>query len=934
MSFELAGSMSDLSLEQSQSNELKKGKSKRPTRAFHTFSGNPVQSSPTTNMYAFQSNYQTPKVADNNGVFTPKRVESQTVNSPVLQYGNPPRTPVMGGNASPRAHSPGYFFPNGNNENVFSHIVPTQRWEEQLRYLTKAFDTTRDSVPPSSTTEFYSSDSGSCDPRLMQLSMYNIPEDQHLRAATKLPLGVTIQPFADITPGSVPVSGDGIAADTMKNLEGPMRCKRCRCYINPKFQFNYDSKAICNICQIKQPAPYDYSSAVGPNGQRTDAEIRPELSKGAVDFIVPPIYNAHPDKPSVPLHYVFLIDVTSLANENGSSLAVIEGIRSSVDYIIENQPNCKLAIIAYDNKLKFFNLKPELETAQEYVISELDDVFLPFYNGLFADPAESKHVIDQTLSRLAAFITNDKYYHVPQACFGSAIQAAKLALKTFTGDEGGKVVCSLNSLPTIGNGNLYLKKDNAHVHHMRCDNDFYKKLAHDLLASYVSIDLIVTSGGFVDLTNVGHPTLVTHGSLKYYPHFIQQNDEARLVQDMVSNIANTVGYQAVLKLRCSTGVGVDMYYTDASGYTDKDVILPVLTKDTTIDVLLKYQEKLKAGTDIHFQCALLYTDVHGIRKVRSLNTNGAVSSNVREVFKFVNQNSVLRIIVKDVIRTLGDCDFAAIRKSLDTKLVDILTQYRGLVSGNSSSQLVLPDSLKTLPSYILSFQKQDLMKPNQQSTRGNERVYDLIRYETINPAELLYKLYPQIIPMHVLLEENDFSFYDANDKLLQIQEDSLDEVSVRNMHSNLTDGGCYLIFNGDSVYLWFNVHTNRLLLQDLLGIDPDFPINQITLYGGMLPETGTEINNKAFNLIRYWGQMVNKKSLPIIPLRPNIDQYYSSIISQVLCEDKSINMIESGDNYFVALHRQIQEKLKKEDYIKISTKSRGGDDIHQKFVQF
>lgn len=203
----------------------------------------------------------------------------------------------------------------------------------------------------------------------------------------------------------------------------------------------------------------------------------------------------------------------------------------------------------------------------------------------------------------------------------------------------------------------------------------------------------------------------------------------------------------------------------------------------------------------------------------------------------------------------------------------------------------------------------------------------------MNPAELLYKLYPQIVPLHVLLEEQDLTFYDANDKLLQIEPGSLDEVSVRNMHSNLTDGGCYLIFNGDCVYLWFNAHTNRLLVQDLLGIDPDFPINQITLFGGLLPETGTEINGKVSNIVKYWGQMVNKTSLPMIPLRPNIDQYYSYVMSHVLCEDKSINMVESGDNYILNLHRQIQEKIKKEDYIKLSNKGQN-DDIHQKFVQF
>ncbi|KAL3231161.1 SED5-binding protein 3 [Nakaseomyces bracarensis] len=937
MSQDIVASVSDLSLDNAEPEVRRSAKSKRPTRAFHSFAGNAAQASPTTNMYAFQANYQTPKMNDNAGVFTPKNFNGSKLASPAPMaspgpFGMPMSPAPVG---SPRLYGADYGNPNAAPDSTSSYIIPSHRWEEQNLFLTKAYDAVRDVVPPLPTTQYYASDNGICDPRLMQLSMNMIPSDQHIRSATKLPLGVTIQPFATTIPNEVPSSGEinGGEQQVQGSAEGPMRCKRCRCYINPKFQFTYDSKAVCNICQIKQQAPYDYSSAIGPNGQRTDAEIRPELSRGAVDFIVPMTYNRLPEKATRPLHYVFLIDVSTLANENGSSLAVVDGIRSSIDYIIENQPKCKVAIIAYDNKLKFFNLKPELETAQEYDVNELDDVFLPFYQGLFVNPSESKHVIDDTLNRLSSFITNDKYYHVPQVCFGSAVQAAELALETFTEGEGGKIICSLNSLPTVGNGNLYLRKDNAHLHHIKCDNDFYKKLTSDLMTKYIAIDLFVTSGGFVDMANVGHPTLATHGSLKYYPHFVQQNDEFKLVNDMVSTIANTVGYQGILKLRCSTGLAVDMYYNEATGYSDRDVTLPILTKDTTIDVLLKYQEKLKSGTSMSFQAALLYTDVHGVRKVRSLNSSALVSSNVREIFKRVNQNSVLRIMIKDVIRTLGDCDFPKIRKSIDNKLVDILTQYRGLVSGNSSSQLVLPESLKTLPSYMLSFQKQDLMVPNQQSTRGNDRMYDLIRYQSMSPAELLYKLYPQIVPLHVLLEEQDLSFYDANDKLLQVEKSSLEEVSVRNMHANFTDGGCYLIFNGDRIFLWFNPHTNRLLIQDLLGIDPDFPINQITLFGGVLPETSTEINGKVLNLIKYWGQMVNKTTLPVIPLRPNIDQYYSYVMGHILCEDKSINMVESGDNYILSLHRQIQEKIKKEDYIKISNKSQN-DDIHQKFVQF
>lgn len=930
---QLSASISQLSLDATTPGTPNIGgrKSKRPNRAFHTFAENQF-SSPQV-----QPNPEFPG-ASPIGVgksFTPMQVNTPIFNNvdPMMQ------TPNMNGQEQFNQFGSPYTPKQQTEQLTTSHIIATQRWEDQLQYLQKTFETARDSVPPLPTTQFYCADQRSCDPRLMSLSMYNVPEEEHLRSATKLPLGLTIQPFAPLVPDEpVPIVSGPVFATTedgLDDVKAPLRCRRCRAYINPNFQFGYDSTVKCNICQVKMRVPEDDFAPIGQDGQRSDINERMDLLKGCVDFLVPRVYNTIQGSESVPLHYVFVIDVSSLANENGSSLAYIEGVRSSIEYIVENQEKCKVAIIAYDNKLRFYNLKPDLEAAQEYIVGELNDVFLPFYQGMFVAPKDSMNIINDTLRKITDFVAADKYSHIPQNCYGSALEAAKLALNTVTGGQGGKIICSLNSLPTTGNGNLSLKKDDATKNNVSCDNEFYNKLSFDMLRSYISLDLYVTSAGFIDMASVGAPVKITSGKLKYYPHFRPDNDEFTLINDMVKNVATIVGYQALLKVRTSSGLSVDQYYSEAVEYSDRDPIIPVLTKDTTLDVLLKYDEKLKAGNDVYFQTALLYTDINGVRKVRSINCSGAVSNNIHEIFKFVNQNSVLRIMIKDIIRTIGDCDFSRIRSVIDNKIVDILTQYRALVNGNSSSQLVLPDALKTLPMYLLAFEKSELMRPNKQSTRGNSRINDLIKYNSMNPAELNFKLYPQIIPFHVLLEEEDLSFYDANDKMLQIKYTSLENVSVRNAHTSLVNGGSYFIFDGETVYLWFNENTNRMLLEDLLGMSSDLPINQITLFSGALPETGTNINEKAANVIRYWCQATGKSSLPIILLRPNIDQYYSSVLANILTEDKTVNMIEAYDNYLVNLHRLIQEKLKKEDFVKVSNNAnKNHETFHQKFVQF
>ncbi|CAL9729667.1 SED5-binding protein 3 [Monosporozyma unispora] len=940
---QLAGDLANLNLEQNgpQVPHVAK-KHRRPHRAYHPIGPGTPSMPGTPTMGTPQFNNSS---AFNNGM--PSDAASAGF-TPVTQspYPNMPMgTPTIGATGGQfyqqqqqqqMRGSP--YAQNYEDNSTASHIIATQRWEDQCQYLQTTFETANNSIPPLPSSEFYCMDQGSSDPRLMHLSMYNVPEDEHLRSATKLPLGLTVQPFAPILPSEdIPVVGSTdniILDDGSEEVKEPLRCKRCRTYINPGFKFGYDSSAICNICNVKMKIPMDDFNAIDPSGQRGNPTDKIELSKGSVDFLVPKIYNAVQNVDPVPLHYIFVIDVTLLANENGSAVAMIEAIKASIEYIKENQEKCKIAIMAFDNKLRFYNLRPDLEAAQEYIVNEVNDVFLPMYSGLFVNPLESENIINDTLKKIYEFVVGNKYCHTAQSCYGSALEAATIAIDTITGKQGGKIVCSLNSLPTIGNGNLSLKKDDAIKKHMKCDNEFYNKIAGKMLRSYISLDLYVTNGGFIDMVTVTKPAELTGGVVKYYPHIIANEDEYLLSKDMVEEISKIEGYQALLKVRSSSGLSVESYYLDSVEYGDRDPVFPSVTKDTTIDVLFKYDDKLKVGTDVHFQTALLYTDIHGVRKVRSINCNGGVSNNIVDIFKLINQDAVIRIIIKDIIRTLDVCDFVNIRKIIDEKIVDILTQYRALVSGNSSSQLVLPDSLKTLPLYLLAFEKSNLMKPNAQSTRGNERCFDLLKYGMFNPSKLNFKLYPQIIPFHILLEQEDLTFYDVNETMLQVKPTTIPNISVRNNHVSLENGGCYFIFNGESVYLWFNENTNRMLLHDLLAVDPELPINQISLFFGSLPETGTDINIKAANVIKYWCHVTSQTSLPLILLRPQVDQYYSSVSSELLCEDKSMNMVESYDNYLVYLHRRIQEKISKEDYIKAAQNGKNHEQFHQKFVQF
>lgn len=813
-----------------------------------------------------------------------------------------------------------------NKQSTSSHFVSPQRFEDQIRMLKRTYLTRDDSVPPLSTSQYYAADQGFCDPRLMSLSMYNIPIDDQLRSATKLPVGVTLQPFAKMVPDDVVPTVNYISSPS-----GPLRCRRCRAYINPRFQFAFDSSMICNLCLFKSQVTEEQNTSVLINGQAIDVNEKLELTKGTVDFLVPKSYNISEVNEPVPLHYVFLIDISAFANENKSSLAAIEAIRSCIDYMIEHQPNCKVAIIAYDEWIRFYNLRSDLEQTQEYLITDVNDVFLPLNKGLFALPMESMHVIQDLLVKLETYIVDEKYSHRSLSCFGSAVEAARLALHSATRVQGGKIIATLNTLPTKGLGNLSLTRDEGLKKHLRCENEYYKKLASDLLTSWVGLDLFVTSAAFIDLATTAYPVLVTSGQLHYYSNFNINNDEFKFAKDIIRSVENTVGYQAMLKVRSSSGLIVYNYYSESVNNSARDPIIPVLSREQSFDVLFKYDNKFKPGQEVGFQAALLYTDLNGVRKVRSINTTAAANDNIVEVFKFVNQDVVTNIMIKDILTTLGDCNFADIRKSINSKIFDIFTQYRALCGGSLGAQLVLPDSLKTLPMYMLSFQKTELMKQNKSSARGNERIFDFFKLLTYNTTKRSFKLYPQIVPLHEYLEETDLTFYDQNVQLLQIC--SADALAVRCGSHQLVNGGCYLIFQGETAYLWFNENTNELLLHDLLGSEG--PYNHIEIMGGVLPPLDTDINRKAHNVLRNWQQLTLSNYIPVVPLRPNVDPYYSSAMNRIMVEDKSIELVEDLDSYLIHLHRNIKENMDNDRYVKLASSSDGEhESFAQKYIQF
>lgn len=270
---------------------------------------------------------------------------------------------------------------------------------DQDKYTHEPFMTCSRGAIPQSMTEFTTVDQGNCSPRFLRLTTYALPHSDDLAVASQIPLGMVVQPFAELRPeeGEVPLVDFG--------ENGPPRCDHCRGYINPWCQFVLGGqKFVCNLCGGTSDVPAEYFAHLDVSGRRVDLDQRAELCRGSVDFAVPKAYwaqtpamspmaavtsaaagHASPTaagasittsdeadgRPPEPMRYVFAIDVSWQAAQSG----VIQEVARSIKVVLYGEEDedggndegeerrgslpagAKVAIVTFDRTVHFYNMR-------------------------------------------------------------------------------------------------------------------------------------------------------------------------------------------------------------------------------------------------------------------------------------------------------------------------------------------------------------------------------------------------------------------------------------------------------------------------------------------------------------------------------------------------------------------------------------------------
>ncbi|GEQ68026.1 hypothetical protein JCM33374_g1692 [Metschnikowia sp. JCM 33374] len=968
---------------------------KRTQRAFHD-----TQFVPPQQQFAPPQQPFAPSVPNSTSVGNSPGINGQTTFFTPVQHGTP-QFPSNFANGSPSfapaaTSSPGRPFSPGPAAMTVSNPVemaqnqPVElslsnaRYIQQQDFCTPLVDNNGESlgykpflsfqniVPPIAGTQYHAVDQGTSTPRHIRATMYNVPESESLRRATRLPMAVTVRPFAPLLPAEDPVPvvdfsvlGEMTATDPMD--VGPPRCNRCRTYINPAMMHTASGKFTCNVCQFpNNSVPSEYMAAVDPTtNQRIDRELRPELHRGVYDIIVPKYYNVGgAEAVNSVLHHVFLIDISHQSANKHLPILLADAMRAVLFDYAENfdqetpapPQNLKFAIILFDTRMHFFNLSPDLESAQVCISGDLDDPFVPFSTGLFADPEQSRMVIEDALNKIEA-LSYDGSLRDPEPCFSVALRTAALCLEQV---GGGKITSVLSALPSWGPGSSKIKENRnvgrAHSAEVEKamyspDNEYYKLLAKDFIAQNVGLDVFVVAETPADLSNIGWLASITGGTVSKWSNFSFERDGRALTSQIVSSVKKCTGYQGQLKLRCSNGLQVSQYYGFPTGSdggivglantSSSDPIIPVLNEDQSFTILLEYDGQLNTKYDCHFQAALLYTDPQGVRKVRVINLVLAVSERLSDVFNFVDQDTVVTTIVRDTISFIGKESTNELRKSLNEKLVEIFAAYRAMSEQNHNrnstltNQLIFPDSLKHLPSYFLSLLKTKALRDSS-SVSSDTRLCDIFQMLYMPLEKLVFHLYPALVELHSLEDDECMPYADPENVngFIKLPE-------FKSLTSTALESGVYILCDGTTVYIRVHPDSNRLLLKDVFG-DHIESVNDIDPLLDSLPDLPTHISQQARNLVQYFReQIIGCDAIgasAVVVTRDGIDSN-SHEFRDCLIEDKlaskALNTSPNYTEFLASLHKAVRVKLDSEK--KPRDKTHNGhtnETLAQRMIQF
>ncbi|EFC43343.1 SEC24-related protein [Naegleria gruberi] len=700
---------------------------------------------------------------------------------------------------------------------------------------------------------------GSCTPHRIRPTLYCVPNTKKLLDASQLMMGAIVQPMANLNPQDQP-NHTPIVDFTNYEI---LRCSRCRAYMNPFMKFVDNGKKYqCNFCGFSNNTPDWYYCPTDVYGVRTDILQRPELSVGDVDFIATQQYNSKAREPK-PQTFVYVIDVGHDAIESGLLRSVIEGLKTCFKTFGPKFRNSNVVFITFAKNIQFYNFRKSNNNTinsnnnnnignngnnnnnntseikhvhpQVMIVADLQNSFVPIHQEasitfgdiIYGSSTSSEHVnheqVDEFFNRF--YETASKLgERSNDNVAGSAMKCAEELLS----ESGGRVLLFTSKIPTLGQGNFTLGPNASESDQERrnpyklygTDREkeifipelgFWKNLGISCAKKAIGIDIFLFPKTYIETANLSSAAQTTGGHVYLYHQFSVKRDEERLILDLNRHLERESGYDAIFKIRTSSGIGIRRYFGHFLQQQDEVMDLAVIDSDTSFGVEFKHDESNLLGAsesgNHYIQCALVYTNSSdGKRYLRVQTLKLKTATDFNTLYRRSDIGACLalysRLFVHQVIQN---------RDTLDTVRDMICDRLTNLLACLAKSPAFCRYTRVSLDKKIHSFHL--LMK--------------------FSCAQAINYCYPR------LYEIQNLTF---NDEVHDQEDNEQDEIIPISYNSDgsrypmppilppsssiVSSDGIYLMSDGNECLFWIGKDAPQDRIQELFGVDS---IDQITL---------------------------------------------------------------------------------------------------------
>ncbi|XP_074865539.1 protein transport protein Sec24A isoform X3 [Carettochelys insculpta] len=713
-----------------------------------------------------------------------------------------------------------------------------------------------------------------CNPELFRCTLTNIPQTQALLNKAKLPLGLLLHPFKDLS--QLPV----VTSSTI------VRCRSCRTYINPFVSFLDQRRWKCNLCYRVNDVPEEfmYNPVTRVYGE---PHKRPEVQNATIEFMAPSEYMLRPPQPPV---YLFVFDVSHNAIETGYLNTVCKTLLDNLD-LLPGNTRTKIGFITFDSTIHFYSLQEGLSQPQMLIVSDIEDVFIPMPENLLVNLNENKELIQDLLRTLPQMFTKSLE---TQSALGPALQAAfKLMSPT-----GGRISVFQTQLPSLGVGALKSREEPnqraaAKDIHLTPSTDFYKKLALDCSGQQVAVDLFLLSGQYSDLASLGCISRYSAGSVYYYQSYHHQHNPVqveKLQKELKRYVTRKIGFEAVMRIRCTKGLSIHTFHGNFFVRSTDLLSLPNVNPDAGYAVQMSVEESLTDMPVVSFQSALLYTSSKGERRIRVHTMCLPVVTTLSDVYLGADVQAITGLLANMAVDRSVSASLSDARDALVNAVIDSLSAYRSLVLSIQQPGLMAPYSLRLFPLHVLALLKQKAFQTGT-NIRLDERIFTMCQVKNQPLIYLMLMTHPNLYRVDNLTDEGALNINDRT-----IPQPPILQLSVE----KLSRDGAYLMDAGSVMFMWVGKNCGQNFISQVLGVPSYASIPQNMTH---LPELETAESIRTIAFISWLREQ--RPFFPILYIIRDEGPLKSSFLQNMI-EDRT----ESALSYYEFL-LHIQQQVNK-----------------------